>query len=214
MFIKLGAARKEAGPACLADHQPAVAGHVQSGRAGANWPKAPGGATPERRSPAAVKCDGGDPRCHAVSLHRTGGGDQAILLQRLKIGLPAQPSPRVMAAAVLISMTPLSCGADLRRSNPGKSNPWAIPTGRVAKISWEAGAKPSLGLEADWTLPGGLFSPTRQKRWTFPGLNPSPSPPSGPYPENWTLPGPLSEEPLDGATRRRNAVWDRRLRRL
>ncbi len=50
--------------------------------------------------------------------------DQAILLQRLKISLPAQPPPRVIALTFHSRYDSSRCGADLGRFHDGKSTLW------------------------------------------------------------------------------------------
>ena len=52
--------------------------------------------------------------------------DQAILLQRLKISLPAQPPPKVIAADVPNQYDRPHCGADLGSTYYGKSALWAM----------------------------------------------------------------------------------------
>ncbi len=67
-----------------------------------------------------------DGRTVILSRYTEPDADQALLLQRLKISLPAQPPPRVTAGDVPQPFDRSRCGADLGGTTHGKSITWTI----------------------------------------------------------------------------------------
>ena len=74
-----------------------------------------------------------DGRAVILSRYTEPEADQAILLQRLKMSLPAQPPPRVTRLTFRNSYDSPRCGADLATISHRKSKAWAILTVQLRK---------------------------------------------------------------------------------